>query len=35
MQLAISKSMEAVLKELFGAVLIDTVIVQPSFMEAR
>jgi len=35
MQLAISKSMGAILKELFGAVIIDTVIVQPSFMEAR
>ncbi len=33
-QLAIGKSMSSMLKELFGGVTIDTVIVQPSFMEA-
>jgi hypothetical protein len=35
MQLAISKSMSSMLKEFFGTVLIESVIVQPSFMEAR
>lgn len=35
MQLAISKSMGSLLKEFFGAIVINTVIVQPSFMEAR
>ena len=35
MQLAISKSMSSMLKELFGAIVINAVIVQPYFTEVR
>lgn len=35
MELAVGKSMGSLLKELFGPMTIECVIVQPSFMESR